>query len=425
MLAQPGRHPSRPNKHELTRAVNQKLLFLVHRLPYPPNKGDKIASFHLLRFLAERYEVFLGTFVDDPDDRIHVDRLRDYCSDLCAVELYPKWARLASLRGLLSGEPLSLPYLRNRALQNWVGNVLAKQRPQRILVFSGPMAQYITQRTPDGTITLFDMVDVDSEKWRSYAERKTWPMSWLYRREADKLLSFERAMASEFDSTVFVSREEAELFRGLAPESATKVTYRIQGVDSDYFDAEADHPTPYPGNAAALVFTGAMDYWPNVDAVCWCVEEVFPKVRAAVADALFCIVGRHPTPEVQRLAEQPGVLVTGGVPDVRPYLAHARAAVLPLRIARGIQNKVLEAMAMQLPIIATPGSMTGIQSFPGFEPTVSDDPGVLAHAAISHLRSARAPDTAARRCVLERYDWDANLQRIARLLETGQVEPDL
>ncbi len=419
------RHHYRPTEHELTLAVNQKLLFLVHRLPYPPNKGDKIASFHLLRFLAERYDVFLGTFVDDPADLEYVDRLRDYCRDLCAVELRPARERLASLRGLLSGEPLSLPYLRSRRLYDWVGKTLIDQRPQRIVVFSGPMAQYVTGRTPEGAITLFDMVDVDSEKWRSYAARKAWPMSWLYRREADKLLDFERAMASEFDSTVFVSREEAELFRSLAPESAHKVTYRIQGVDSDFFDAAVDYPTPYPEGSAALVFTGAMDYWPNVDAVTWFVKEVFPKIRAMVADALFYIVGRHPTPEVQRLAEQPGVRVTGGVPDVRPYLAHAQAAVLPLRIARGIQNKVLEAMAMQLPVIATPGAMTGIQPFPGFEPTVSEDAGVLAHAAIRHLSAARVPDTAGRRCVLERYDWDANLQRIACLLETGRIEPDL
>jgi sugar transferase (PEP-CTERM/EpsH1 system associated) len=294
-----------------------------------------------------------------------VDRVREYCSDLCAPQINPTIARIASLRGLFTGEALSLPYLRNRTLYNWTGDILHDRRPERIVIFSGPMAQYVTGRVPAGATTLFDMVDVDSEKWRSYGARKAWPMSWLYRREADRLLAFERRMATEFDATVFVSKEEAALFRGLAPESAAKTTYRIQGVDSDYFDPAVEHADPYPRAAPVLVFTGAMDYWPNVDAVTWFTEQALPRIRAAVPDAVFCIVGRHPAPAVQKLASQAGILVTGGVPDVRPYLAHARAAALPLRIARGIQNKVLEAMSMQLPVIATPGAMTGIQPFPG------------------------------------------------------------
>jgi len=405
--------------------VKKKLLFLVHRLPYPPNKGDKIASFNLLRFLADRYDVYAGTFIDDPDDRQHLDKVREYCVELCAPEIDPTIARFASLRGLLSGEALSLPYLRNRVLSDWTARVLEEQQPERIVVFSGPMAQYVTGRIPPGSISLFDMVDVDSEKWRSYGERKAWPMNWLYRREADKLLDFERRMAREFDGTVFVSREEAELFRKLAPESAAKTTYRIQGVDSDFFDPSVDYENPYPQGAPAMVFTGMMDYWPNVDAVIWFADNVFAKIRERVPDAVFCIVGMRPTPKVSKLAERPGIVVTGSVPDVRPYLAHAHAAVSPLRIARGIQNKVLEAMSMQLPVIATPGAMTGIQAFPGFEPAISEDPDTLAAEAARLLGQARTPSTAARDCVLQRYNWGANLQRIERLLETGRIEPDL
>lgn len=405
--------------------MKKKLLYLVHRLPYPPNKGDKIASFNLLRFLAERYEVYLGTFIDDPEDRQHRTTVEEYCADLCAPEINPTAARLASLRGLLTGEALSLPYLRDKTLQRWTRRVLEEHRPERVVIFSGPMAQYVTGRLGAEAISLFDMVDVDSEKWRSYGERKPWPMNWLYRREADKLLAFERQMASEFDSTVFVSKEEAELFRRLAPESAHKTTYRIQGVDSEFFDPSIGFENPYPDGAPALVFTGMMDYWPNVDAVQWFVREIFPAVRQAVPDALFCIVGMRPSAEVQKLAEQPGVMVTGGVPDVRPYLASAHAAALPLRIARGIQNKVLEAMAMQRPVLATPDAMTGIQDYPGYSPTVSEDPRVLAESAIRLLQQPRREEPAARACVLERYNWDANLQRIARLLETGEIEPDL
>ena len=405
--------------------TKKKLLFLAHRLPYPPNKGDKIASFNLLRFLASRYRVFLGTFIDDPNDRQYRDQVRRYCEDLCAPEISPIIARIASLRGLLSGEALSLPYLRNRELYAWTTQVLREQRPERIVIFSGPMAQYVSGRVPDGATTLFDMVDVDSEKWRSYAERKPWPMSALYRREADRLLAFERRVAGELDNTVFVSEEEADLFRSLAPECAAKITYRIQGVDSDFFDPSGDYPDPFPAGAPALVFTGAMDYWPNVDAVGWFAQEAWPRIRRQVPNARFFIVGMRPTPEVSRLAEQPGITVTGAVPDVRPYLAHAHAAVLPLRIARGIQNKVLEAMAMQLPIIGTAGALTGIAPYAGFEPIISESADTLADSASRLLQQPRRADSAARECVLQRYNWDANLQRILRLLETGEVEPDL
>jgi sugar transferase (PEP-CTERM/EpsH1 system associated) len=405
--------------------VKPALLYLVHRLPYPPNKGDKIASFNLLRFLADRYRVHLGTFIDDPADRPHIETLQGYCSEICAPLVDPRIARLASLRGLLSGEALSLPYLRNARLQAWTRRVLSEIQPQRIVVFSGPMAQYVSGRVPQGAITVFDLVDVDSEKWRSYGEQKPWPMSWLYRREADRLLAFERAMAAEFDATVLVSREEAELFRGLAPESAHKTTYRIQGVDSAFFDPGRDYPNPYPGNSRALVFTGAMDYWPNVDGVNWFADEVLPAVREAVPETVFYIVGRHPAAEVRRLAERPGIAVTGDVPDVRPYLSHAHGAALSLRIARGIQNKVLEAMAMGLPVLATPGAMTGIAPCAGFSPVISDRPGPLIEAAIGLLGQHRRRETGARDCVLQRYDWETNLQRVGRVLETGTVEPDL
>lgn len=405
--------------------MKQQLLYLVHRLPYPPNKGDKIASFNLLRFLSRHYEVLLGTFVDDPMDLEHIDALRRYCSDICAPVIDPRRARVASLRGLMTGEALSLPYLRHRQLKQWVDGLLASEAPRRIVIFSGPMAQYVSGQVPPDSITVFDMVDVDSEKWRAYGGQKRWPMSWLYRREADRLLAFERQMAAEFDGTVLVSREEAELFRRLAPESADKVTYRIQGVDSAYFDPSLSFDDPYPAGARVLVFTGAMDYWPNVDAVSWFVDQLLDGIRSRVPEVLFCIVGRHPAPEVRRLADHPGVWVTGDVPDVRPFLAHAHAAALTLRIARGIQNKVLEAMAMQLPVIATPDAMTGIQSCPGFDPTVSNDAERLQAAAIELLQAPRRTEKAARACVLQRYDWDANLQRVGRLLETGRIEADL
>lgn len=395
-----------------------KLLFLPHRIPYPPNKGDKITTFNFLKYFSSRCEVYLGTLIDSPEDAAHADLVRGMCRDACFVSLSPGRKKMTSvLSGLAAGEALSLPYVREPRLQAWVDGILADQAPDAILIFSGTMAQYVSDKVPAGSRTLYDMEDVDSEKWRSYAASKPWPLSWLYRREADKLLAFEREMAARFDSTVFVSKEEAELFKSLAPEIADRVTFRTQGVDSAFFDPAIPQENPYPDGAKALVFTGAMDYWPNIDAVTWFAEDVLPKLRQKVPEVLFCIVGLRPTQEVRQLGQRPGVLVTGGVPDVRPYLANAVAAVLPLRIARGIQNKVLEAMAMELPVLASPEAMAGIFGFDGAY--VADGRDQMVAKAVALLRDGGGPQRAARQCILDHYDWAANLKRIEALLEGG------
>lgn len=190
-----------------------KILYLVHRLPYPPNKGDKVRSYHLLRHLAARHEVHLGTFIDDPDDEQHLPRVRELCADLHVARLHPRIAKLVSLRGLLSGEALSLPYYRDAGLRAWVDESAARIGFDAVIVFSGVMAQY----APPGVRRLIDFVDVDSAKWRDYAPEHAWPMSWLYRREFAKLLSFEQRVASEADCSFFVTDHEVALFRDLSP----------------------------------------------------------------------------------------------------------------------------------------------------------------------------------------------------------------
>ena len=400
------------------------LLYLVHRLPYPPNKGDKITSYNLLRYFSSRYRVFLGTFIDDPGDRQYIPEVQKYCEDACFIDLNPSVAKIASLRGLLRGEALTLPFYRSSALKRWADQTVADHPPDAVLIFSGAMAQYVPTGLEDTAQTVFDMEDIDSDKWRSYAESKRWPLNWLYARESDRLLAFEREMAARFAVTVFVSKEEAELFETLAPESKGKISYRTQGVDSDYFDPAIELENPYSGNVRPLVFCGAMDYWPNVDAVKWYADEVFPAVRRHTPNALFCIVGMNPTEEVRRLGERPGIMVTGGVPDVRPYVAHAAAAVLPLRIARGIQNKVLEAMALEKPVIGTPAAMTGIIPCPEFQPMVAETADGLIDATNQFLDSGTDKDPGGRACVQQHYNWEANLRRIDELLSGRQpVEP--
>jgi sugar transferase (PEP-CTERM/EpsH1 system associated) len=392
------------------------LLYLAHRLPYPPHKGDKVRSFNILRQLARSHRVFLGTFVDHPDDRRHVERLGEWCEEVCAIELNPHAGRLASLRGLLTGEALSLPYYRNARLGDWIRRSVDRHGIERAVAFSGPMAQYLD--VPGLRRRLIDFCDVDSAKWLQYAADRRWPMSWLYSREGERLLSFERRAAAAADASLFVTEAEAGLFHRAAPETLGRTWVMQNGVDTEYFAPDHPFPSPYPPSGPVLLFTGAMDYWPNIDAVTWFATEILPRIRAVRRDARFWIVGMNPAPAVRALAGE-GVVVSGRVPDVRPYLAHADVVVAPLRIARGIQNKVLEAMAMARPVVLAAAPATGLAAEAGRHYAVAADAAGFAGAVIELLdrpERGRRMGEAARARVLEAYSWPAHLAVLERLL---------
>jgi sugar transferase (PEP-CTERM/EpsH1 system associated) len=399
------------------------LLFLAHRIPYPPNKGDKIRSWNFLRHLAERRRVHLGCFIDDVADREHESALRRICGECCFVELQPRRSRILSARGLLTGAPLTLPYYASRRLTAWTQDVVKRYRPERLLFFSSAMAQFDVP-TPYPARRVIDFVDVDSQKWTEYAQRQSWPLSWVYAREGRTLLRFEREMARRMDASLFVSPAETQLFASLAPESAGKLHAVNNGVDTDYFSPERPYENPFPAEALPLVFTGAMDYWPNIDAVVSFVTSVLPAIRNAFPNAGFWIVGSNPARAVLDLAAQPGVTVTGRVPDVRPYLAHAKAVVAPLRIARGIQNKVLEAMAMAKTVVATPQAAEGIEGEAGRNYLV----GAFGEAFIALTKQALSPASPnlgahARGYVLATYHWQKSLYKLDLTLD-GPALPE-
>lgn len=394
------------------------LLFLCHRLPFPPNKGEKIRAYHALQYLRQHFRIHLGTFIDSDEDAAHASQLAADCASSCFVHMPPHWARLSGLSALLRDEALSLPYFRHAALQRWVHKTLEQHRIVTGLAYSGPMAQYLPPDTPHGRLwRVLDLVDVDSEKWHSYADHKPWPLSALYRREGRLLLDFERKAASDFDRVLLVSPAEAELFRLRAPESASKVDYYSNGVDGAYFAPQPSRPSPY-GAARAIVFTGAMDYEPNIQAVSWFAERVMPTLRSQHGDLEFHIVGSRPALPVRELKKLPGVHVSGTVPDVRPYLQHAALVVAPLRIARGMQNKVLEAMAMQKTVIASPQALEGVQAERGAEVLCANG-GAEFISLICRQLHAPAPGIglAARQRILRDYRWSHNLQRLGNALD--------
>jgi sugar transferase (PEP-CTERM/EpsH1 system associated) len=392
------------------------VLFLVHRLPYPPNKGDKVRSFHLLKHLAAKHRVFLGTFVDDPDDQQYVETVKGYCADSHFASLNPRSAKIRSLNGLLAGEPLTLRYYRDAGLQDWVNHVCQTREIDSVVIFCSAMAQYVDHisRVPK----LVDFVDVDSAKWSQYATSHKWPMSWLYRREGRLLLDYERQTAASASRSFFVTDAEVALFNRLAPECAVRVDAVCNGVDSDFFAPDDALTSPYAADEVPIVFTGAMDYHPNADAAQWFAKEVMPLVTAQMPKARFFVVGRSPGPEVLALQGE-HVAVTGTVPDVRPYLQHAALVVAPLRIARGIQNKILEAMAMAKAVIASTECAGPIDATPGEELLAAASAESFASQIDALLRNperAREIGRQGRAAVVARYSWDAHLSRIDRHL---------
>ena len=395
------------------------LLFLVHRIPFPPNKGDKIRSWNILAHLASKYNVHVGAFIDDPHDWQYTGRIEQIAASSFFQKLDRRTGTARSILSLLRGEPLSCGYYRDRAMQRWVGRTVQANRIERVFVYSSSMAQYIPAELETGSRVVVDFVDIDSDKWRQYAERKSWPMSFIYRREARTLFDVEKKITASVDASAFVSQDEANLFRKMAPSVKSNVYGIANGVDCEFFNPDVRSDAPYPTDRTNIVFTGAMDYWANVDAATWFADDILPKIREALPECAFWIVGANPTPEIIKLGDRDGVSVTGRVDDVRPYIRHATISVAPLRVARGIQNKVLEAMALAKTVVATPQAMEGIDAIDGSEVFVEGTAEAFAERVV---RLARSPDLetsgiCARKRVVSSYGWLANLQKFEGILE--------
>ena len=384
------------------------LLFLAHRVPYPPDRGDKIRSYHVLCHLAARARVHLVAFADVPEDETPHPRLAELTTT-CTIVPRRKGRIRATLEALASGRPASLAAFADPAMRRAVDGVLARG-VDAIYCFSGQMAQYL----PAEPSAAMDFVDVDSAKFEALAETAPLPLRALYRREARLLAADERDVSARVDASVFVTEAEATLFRQRG--GARRVLVVENGIDAHHFDPQARF-APLAEAGPLVVFTGQMDYRPNIDAAQWFAREVLPQVSCRHPAARFAIVGRAPAPPVLALARVPGVLVTGTVPDVRPWLAAASVCVAPLRVARGLQNKVLEAMAMARPTVVSRAAAEGIDH--GGTVTVAPDAAAFAREVVHVLDDPIAANqlaAAARPRVLSRYAWDARLASLDPLL---------
>ena len=378
------------------------ILFLAHRVPYPPDRGDKIRAFNVLEYLNARANVHLVAFADDPRD---LD-----APPLCASQhVIPrtKSKPRAAIEALATGRSVSVAAFADARVRAAVEAVLAERRVDAIFVYSSAMAQYLPATPPARTI--MDFCDVDSVKFGEYARGASFPQSWLFAREERLLGAFDRGVAARVDASLFVSDAEAALFRTIGGSGDIRVVEN--GIDTVKFDPDASFPRVDAGDPL-IVFTGQMDYAPNVEAVRWFATEVLPHIP----DSIFAIVGRAPTAEVQALCG-PRVIVTGEVADVRGWLAAATVAVAPLRIARGIQNKVLEAMAMARPVVVSDAAAEGIDH-DGTLRTAGDAEGFAREVSrlIADRALGDALGQAARQRVQARYGWAARLMGLDGLL---------
>ncbi|MBD1390533.1 TIGR03087 family PEP-CTERM/XrtA system glycosyltransferase [Neiella sp. HB171785] len=398
--------------------MKQPLLYLCHRIPYPPNKGDKIRSFNQLAYLSKEFDVYLGCFVDEPSDMAYTKKLSQYVKGMYVLPLNKRHATFRGVLKMGRKQPITLPYYFDPKMAQWVNNTIANFAIRDVLVYCSSMAQYVDSPQYQKLNRVIDFVDLDSDKWRQYSKNKNFPMSWVYNREFRTLLAYEQQLTEQFDASVFISSNEVELFCELSGISSHSRVHAISnGVDLDYFDPAKVAPMSSSENTPTVVFTGAMDYWANVDAVRWFVKHVWPYVTKQVKQAKLLIVGSNPSDKIRELDAFANIEVTGRVDDIRSYIQTGWVSIAPMRIARGIQNKVLEAMAMEVPVVATSLAMEGLTTTQGCNLTIEDNEQLFANAVVARLKQRKtAPEN--RQWVIKNYRWEEQLHHLKDLLKS-------
>ncbi len=405
--------------------MSHEILFICHRMPFPPDRGDKIRSHHILKRLARIAPVHVACFADSDADMAEEVELAALAASYRLVRR-TKPLVLAGLQGLARGCSISKTAFEDPALASYIRQLLASGKIGTIYLFSGQMGQYVPQDFTGRLIV--DFVDVDSAKFDAFGMQKQGFRGWVDAREGRRLRLEEAALAERADVCLLVTHQEVELFVSRLPSDLRhSVDVRVlhNGIDSVFFDPGLVNPEvalqAVPG--PRLIFTGQMDYRPNADAALRVVERILPIIRRSLPDASFHVVGRNPTAELLAYHGQDGVHVWGQVEDIRCWIKAADIALVPLEIARGVQNKVLEAMAMALPIVLTAASALGIDAQADHHFVLAETDDELAAAVIklaAYPPRAKAIGLAARRFVAEQQSWQGTLARLAAIVSDGQ-----
>jgi sugar transferase (PEP-CTERM/EpsH1 system associated) len=388
-----------------------RIFYVCQRVPFPPDRGDKITTFNEVRHLSRcGHEVHVFCPGEDAEDLKNIPGLLDYAKTATAFPVGPWAARLQALKALLGGSALSVAAYSSARLHDAIREKYRALAPDLFIIYSANVAQY-ADHFP-ATPRIMQFAELDSRKFEQYAERARIPMKWVYRIERNRFFAYEQRIARSFSHALVCTAMEKADFEREIP--GAPVSLVANGVDLEYF-----HPMGTPKKAGSIVFTGVMDYLPNVDAVVWFAEDVLPLVRAKIPGASFVICGNRPSPSVQRLASRPGIAVTGRVPDTRPYLDAAEIFVAPMRMARGIQNKVLEALAMGLPCVSSVAAWQGTVVPAGEGIVATDDAREFAERVVALLSDAtyRAEMGKKARAAAEaNYSWDVQMQALDRVV---------
>ena len=388
-----------------------KILYVCHRFPFPPKRGGKIRPFNMIRHLARRHEVHVASLARSQQEADEGAGLRDYCTryDVSVVRAPVQVARM--LVRLPTLAPSSFGYFRSSDLARRIRAALVRESFDLIFVHCSSVAQYVER--VEGIPKILDFGDMDSQKWLEYARYQPFPLSLGYALEGRKLEREERRLARRFDFCTATTRAEWETLEGYRTGVATD--WFPNGVDAEHFapDDEAYDPD-------TIAFVGRMDYYPNQECMFDFCANVLPLVRSRRPGAKLVIVGADPSPAVRRLGEIPGVTVTGSVPDVRPFVRRAALMVAPLNIARGTQNKILEAMAMGVPVVTSKVAAGGVDALPDEHFLVASTPAEYA-AAIERIagdRAERARLAAAGRArMLSHHAWDRSMRRLDAIID--------
>lgn len=387
-----------------------RILFLTHRLPYAPNRGDRIRAFHLIRTLAPVADVHLISLVHDAEEWSHRHDLATMTASTDVVRVR-RLRRLGDAALALPGRrPLTHVLLHAPEIDAVIRRRLIETPPDVVLAYCSGMARYACEPALQHLPFVLDLVDVDSEKWRQLAERASVPLRWVYRREARLLRRFEGEAVRRAAATTVVSERERQY---LASTEDPSVHVVRNGIDIESFK-----PHDEPAAAPRVVFCGVFNYSPNERAALWFAREVWPAVVRARPDARLTLVGMHPTSAVRRLERDRTIEVTGSVPDVRPYLWRSSVAVAPLDVARGVQNKVLEAIAAGLPVVVTPPVAEGLPAN-SLEACLVADAADAFSAAVIRLLSMPPAERRqmSGRAGLEALSWERQLAPMRSLLQ--------
>lgn len=386
------------------------ILFLAHKIPYPPNKGDRIPTYHRVKFLAERHKISLVFPCFYKEELKYVDELKKYCASVDTVLINPLWAKFKALFYILSRTPLTLPYFYSFILHKKIFRRIKEEKFDLIYVYSSSMGQYVlnVRNIPK----IIDFADIDSHKWLQYAKHTLPPHSLIYYLEWLKLRRYEQLLSRKFEHSVVISENEKNIF--CADNQNKEASVVANGVDYEYFK-----PNPAPYDPKRIVFLGAMDYFANVDGVLYFYKKILPLIRKEVSDIKFYIVGSRPAQAISQLKKDKNVTVTGFVEDVRPYLKSSCVSIVPLRIAQGLQNKVLEAMAMGVPVVSTSQAIKGIGPEIGKEVLCGDNDSDFAHNVIALIKNQDLRQQIGqngRRLVETKYSWNGNLQKLENII---------